>query len=222
LVKFVRKRDPRFKAHLTLQAQSVNDAALNSVAAEPVVQPRRQVAEYVEQEWQKVDSQGLHDDLDWAAAEGVESQEWECVACGKTFKSEAAWNSHERSRKHLKEVLRIQREMNADDQAIRFEETDGDLQKDRGSGAEDLIQSINQDVPVAGPPSMEPSWDPPRVPDDTVTKSLVHPEAIEMDPGDVARFGNVVIAGMTKREKRRAREAKRAGPSPQQVGALAI
>jgi hypothetical protein len=40
------------------------------------------------------------DDLEWAAAEGGDDpEEWECVACGKIFRSEAAWDSHERSKK---------------------------------------------------------------------------------------------------------------------------
>jgi DnaJ homolog subfamily A member 5 len=44
------------------------------------------------------------DGAEWEEAEGEE--EWECVACARTFRSEAAWESHERSRKHLKEVDR--------------------------------------------------------------------------------------------------------------------
>ena len=46
------------------------------------------------------------DDNEWAGAE-MDGEEWECIACNKTFRSEAAWNSHERSRKHLKEVERF-------------------------------------------------------------------------------------------------------------------
>ena len=61
---------------------------------------------------------GLHNDLDWAAAEGDDLEEWECVACRKTFRSEAAWDSHERSKKHTKEVERLTREMQADDQDL--------------------------------------------------------------------------------------------------------
>ncbi|EGO24583.1 hypothetical protein SERLADRAFT_390085, partial [Serpula lacrymans var. lacrymans S7.9] len=59
------------------------------------------VVDYKIQEWQNIDTRGMHDDLEWAAAEGGESEEWECVACGKSFRSEAAWDSHERSKKHL-------------------------------------------------------------------------------------------------------------------------
>ncbi|KAJ7818203.1 hypothetical protein B0H14DRAFT_3740617, partial [Mycena olivaceomarginata] len=41
-------------------------------------------------EWQKFDALRPHDDLEWAAAEGEDLEEWECVICGKSFWSEAA------------------------------------------------------------------------------------------------------------------------------------
>jgi DnaJ family protein A protein 5 len=56
---------------------------------------------YVEQAWQRVAEAGHQIDSDDAELEG---EEWECVACDKSFRSEAAWNSHERSKKHLKAV----------------------------------------------------------------------------------------------------------------------
>ena len=63
------------------------------------------VPEYVEQAWQKAERPDHDADLEWAAAEnGDEAEEWECVACGKTFRSEAAWDSHERSKKHIQAV----------------------------------------------------------------------------------------------------------------------
>lgn len=63
------------------------------------------IAKFVEQEWQRVNHTNEGNEAgEWDDAEGAE--EWECVACGKEFKSEAAWMTHERSRKHLKEVER--------------------------------------------------------------------------------------------------------------------
>ena len=113
MAKFVRKRDPRHKAYLARQAEKSQSQTPGS--ATPVgstSRKRPQVVEaYVEQEWQKVDSAHIHADLDWAAAEGEDSEEWECVACRKSFRSEAAWDSHERSKKHMKEVERLRNEM---------------------------------------------------------------------------------------------------------------
>jgi DnaJ family protein A protein 5 len=66
---------------------------------------------YVEQEWQKTSVSGV-EDLDWALAEGNGDPEvFECVVCGKSFKSEAAWNSHERSKKHIRNVEVLRRQM---------------------------------------------------------------------------------------------------------------
>jgi DnaJ homolog subfamily A member 5 len=63
------------------------------------------IAKFVEQEWQRVNISNEGNEAgQWDDAEGAE--EWECVACAKAFKSEAAWMTHERSRKHLKEVER--------------------------------------------------------------------------------------------------------------------
>jgi DnaJ homolog subfamily A member 5 len=77
---------------------------------------------------------GLHNDLDWVAAEGDDLEEWECVACRKTFRSEAAWDSHERSKKHMKEVEILKREMQIDDQDL-------DL---NGENEDEAIYSNNQ------------------------------------------------------------------------------
>ncbi|KAF5375590.1 hypothetical protein D9757_008538 [Collybiopsis confluens] len=107
LAKFLRKRDPRYKAHLARQADgssTPNRQPKTTAAAAPDI-------DYVEQDWQKVDTRTDHADLEWAMAEGEDPEEWECVVCNKSFRSEAAWDSHERSKKHMKEVERLRREM---------------------------------------------------------------------------------------------------------------
>jgi len=113
LAKFLRKRDPRYKKHLTeIQARPSGSTTPSGINVSSRPQPSDA---YVEQEWQKVDLKGLHADLEWAAAEGEDDEQWECVACGKVFRSEAAWDSHERSKKHMKEVERLRREMQEDE-----------------------------------------------------------------------------------------------------------
>ncbi|KJA23016.1 hypothetical protein HYPSUDRAFT_66731 [Hypholoma sublateritium FD-334 SS-4] len=117
LVKFIRKRDPRYKKHQEAQAQL--NSAPTALPQKGAAAVRQQVqTTYVEQEWQKVETKPHHADLDWAAAEGDESEEWECVACHKTFRSEAAWDSHERSKKHMKEVEKLRREMEDEDEDL--------------------------------------------------------------------------------------------------------
>lgn len=104
LVRFLRKRDQRYKDHLSKQAAQAKSGAATSSSG-PSQQRRQTVPEYIEQDWQRIEHK--HEDNatgEWDEAEGGE--EWECIACGRTFRSEAAWGSHERSRKHLKEVER--------------------------------------------------------------------------------------------------------------------
>lgn len=157
MAKFIRKRDPRYKHHLETQ---------NSVANIPKPQPttekpHKSAADYVEQDWQKVDTKHLHADLDWAAAEGEEEEEWECVACRKTFRSEAAWDSHERSKKHLKEIERLKWEMQEEDEALGLDE-------------EPIVEEASQPDPPASDDESDPSLE--------IEEKI--PEAIETRSGD--------------------------------------
>ncbi|KZP27306.1 hypothetical protein FIBSPDRAFT_1040188 [Athelia psychrophila] len=144
LALFIRKRDPRYKAHLAQQAQR-NLAAQNisrSGVSTPSAstQPKKQAAplpDYIEQDWQKIHAEKLDDDLNWAAAEGDDAQEWECVACGKTFRSEAAWDSHERSKKHMKEVDRLRREMEEDEEELGLVDAEPELLELEAESVED-------------------------------------------------------------------------------------
>ena len=106
---FVRKRDPRYKAYLKAQSQP---AVISPLTNPPAPRPKAEPATaYIEQEWQKTNVSGV-EDLEWALVEGnADPEVFECVACGKSFKSEAAWNSHERSKKHIKNVEALRRQM---------------------------------------------------------------------------------------------------------------
>ncbi|KZT63451.1 DnaJ-domain-containing protein [Daedalea quercina L-15889] len=127
LATFLRKRDPRYKAHLAAQAAAASSSAATPKGARtpasrlppaPSSQP-----EFVVQDWQKTQAIPDAEDLEWATAEN-EQEEWECVACGKTFRSEAAWDSHERSRKHLKAVEDLRRRMKEESEELGLEGDD--------------------------------------------------------------------------------------------------
>lgn len=161
LAKFLRKRDPRYKIYQTAQA----NAPTAKTGSAATTRTADAAAAYVEQEWQKVGNGDTHADLEWAFAEGEDPEEWECVACGKSFRSEAAWDSHERSRKHMVQVERLRMEMEAEDEALQFEE--GDLEAEEvGEVGEEAQQEIpdgelEHDVADAPPrtPSPTPSAD---------------------------------------------------------------
>lgn len=104
---------------------------------------------FVEQEWQKATRLGTDDaDLEWAAAEGDgDSEEWECVACGKTFRSEAAWDSHERSKRHMQAVERLKLEMLEENEELDLDPPDGDQSQDEG------VEQLDAEVGVSEKPS---------------------------------------------------------------------
>jgi DnaJ family protein A protein 5 len=109
LAKYVRKRDPRYQ-QFHKDSKHVPQTPRKVTSKKPGAE--HQV--YVEQDWQKLAPAEEEDTMDWAYAEGP-ALEWECVACLKTFKSEASWDSHERSKKHLKAVEMLKQEMATDD-----------------------------------------------------------------------------------------------------------
>ncbi|KAF8638701.1 hypothetical protein AX17_001996 [Amanita inopinata Kibby_2008] len=115
LAKFLRKRDPRYKNHLEQQAKQ-NQRPPTSNSSHPT--RTREADIYVEQEWQKIDTRVLDTEFDWSTMEGDNPEEWECVACDKVFRSEAAWNNHEKSRKHVKAVEGLRREMREEHEAL--------------------------------------------------------------------------------------------------------
>lgn len=121
----------------------------------------------------------MEDDNDWAGAEG-DGEEWECVVCNKSFRSEAAWNSHERSRKHLKEVERFDRfhpiadtvydlprrlyrlraHMQEEEEELQLDaEIQGEQLTGKGSPKDDRVEKANADDTVTLPPESESEGD---------------------------------------------------------------
>ena len=161
---FVRKRDPRYKAHTKRQAQSPTPT---SATASGTTTPKRTAptTSFVVQDWQKVaEPSDAAADLEWARAEGTDDEEWECVACNKTFRSEAAWSSHERSKKHIRTVEQLKREMQdeelelelgpADDDADA-EEADGQITASAAAAGDEETQKASPDRRVMPTPYTE-------------------------------------------------------------------
>ena len=221
---FVRKRDPRYKSHLAHQARLNRTKANGSLTPSgPKSMPRRAQANntntpYVEQEWQKVTKDHQHDDLEWAAGEGEDSQEWECVACGKSFKSEAAWDSHERSKKHMKEIERLRRVMMEENEELGLSGEGRDDDDERGHVVEADSDAVPQPPPT--PPEQTQGDDSGSetldvLEDESVTEeSPINGEPLQVDriEGLDMQPPEIVSASgeLSKREKRRLREARKA------------
>lgn len=195
---FVRKRDPRYRSHLAHQAR-LNQTKAKGSSASSNPQPVSQRAQtnntsYVEQDWQKVTNDRQHDDLEWAAGEGEDPEEWECVACGKSFKSEAAWDSHERSKKHMKEIEKLKREMVKENEELGLsgEVRDDDDERDY------VVEVDGNGVPQ--PPSTPP-------------------EKCQDNDSDIvsARLSNVLEDGVTSEESSKDREQFKVGETERSV-----
>jgi DnaJ family protein A protein 5 len=284
----VRKRDPRYKAHLKRQAQSPTPTPAIT-AAGTTTTPKRTAptSTFVVQDWQKVaEPEDATADLEWARAEGTDDEEWECVACNKTFRSEAAWNSHERSKKHLRTVEQLKREMQdeelelelgqengefADADAKDPEEVDGQVTGSAAAATADVIvdekaspdpvMSAPEDTIEAQDPhrpgrrkqtqkkshipsSLDPSPAPsvpkasqigaarrssqteegdPELPEQTrETLDLHYDEGLGNDEGAEAGAANSTKVEMSKREKRRAREAAKKAREGESKGGCAV
>ncbi|KAL4242766.1 Multifunctional chaperone and stress response protein [Abortiporus biennis] len=175
LVTFLRKRDPRYKSHLarqheaaTAKSSKLSSSTLPSSSASPrsgtgTSTPTANnnnttppTYTYVEQEWQKVKPEG-EADLEWAAVEEEEEEEWECVACNKRFRSEAQWDSHERSRKHMQAVEKLKKEMEEEDELFglgeeeesREVESEGEEEvagDEENENEDDAVDSVNAET----------------------------------------------------------------------------
>ncbi|PWY65024.1 DnaJ-domain-containing protein [Aspergillus heteromorphus CBS 117.55] len=108
LVTFVRKRDPRYKS--SAQSESQRQEALRQSVASQAARSRAanqaKLRDYTTQDWAK--SEDFEDEL--FSSEG-EMQHFECVVCRKVFKSVEQVVAHERSKKHVKAVKQLQKEM---------------------------------------------------------------------------------------------------------------
>ncbi|KAJ7494578.1 hypothetical protein B0H11DRAFT_1857532, partial [Mycena galericulata] len=225
LAKFLRKRDPRYKTHLAQAAQTPASGSATPAGAPPKAAPR---SEYVEQEWQRVDELRAHDDLEWAAAEGDDPEEWECVVCGKSFWSEPAWDSHERSKKHLREVERLKREMLEDDAEFGIaagdeEEVPKEIPRTPSPPVEDPPH-VAEETPVIKEPSPLPDGELPTRPNEKKKKAkkgsagaapselLTKTERMARSLVDSERDepSAPIATAPTKRDLRKARQARKA------------
>jgi DnaJ family protein A protein 5 len=102
------------KAKIT-PAQTTTPTLDPEVIKQKEAERARLAAEYEEQDWQRVKDDDSSDDEEeeeqgdgtGVRIEGEDGAEsFECVACDKTFMTEASWENHERSKKHKQAVFR--------------------------------------------------------------------------------------------------------------------
>lgn len=120
LVAFVKKRDPRYKANAQseLQRQETLRQSVAAQAARSRTINQAKMREHVVPQWAQSEEPAAEEDEESSESE-IES--FECVACHKHFKSQKQFEAHERSKKHLKAVKQLRREMLLQDEELDLE-----------------------------------------------------------------------------------------------------
>lgn len=119
-VVFVRKRDPRYTPNTQTDAdrqRSLRDAAA-AQAARARAANQEKLADAVVADWAQARQDGDGDATNaFSASEEEESEmeQIECVVCNKTFKSEKQFETHEKSKKHLRAIQQLRRQMKRED-----------------------------------------------------------------------------------------------------------
>lgn len=149
---WLKKRDPRFKEYQSLQQQmeTMNLKNVERQRKEKLNERLKIGNSYKEPEWAKVDDSGLFNDLIYPPNENDEyivEDLIECVACGKTFKSDSSFRSHEKSRKHKMAVKVLRDELLLDESSYITNETESNestnnLRKDDSGSKELQINTI--------------------------------------------------------------------------------
>ena len=160
LVAFVKKRDPRFQP--SQQGEKDRQAALKQAANAQAARSRAaNVAKESSQEqesvpdWMKTSAADEHEATaaDWNSEEDDPREEFECVVCNKTFKSEKQFEAHEKSKKHVKAVQQIKRQMRQENHDLNLDQEVDDAPSsaapeegfDAGDGVDDAEKSIHSD-----------------------------------------------------------------------------
>ncbi|KAK4179740.1 putative DnaJ-like protein subfamily A member 5 [Triangularia setosa] len=113
LVAFVKKRDPRYVPNT--QSEAERQQVLRNSAAAQAARSRaahqEKMAEYVVPDWAQPTERQVYEGEFSMSEEESEVEEIECVVCNKTFRSEKQFEAHEKSKKHIKAVQQLKRQM---------------------------------------------------------------------------------------------------------------
>ena len=164
LVQYIKKRDRRVKAYREqLEAtKAENKRKMEQKRSDDIRKRNEAMGEYKEQDWMTLDDAML-DNIDSTfndqfgdgngeiavSEEECDEEEVEmvdefyCIACEKTFKSEKALSNHEKSKKHKNNVELIKNEM--EDEIANEFQLDNDDGDGDGSGNSDISVGTTSD-----------------------------------------------------------------------------
>lgn len=125
LVAFVRKRDPRVANNQKSEAErqkSLKDLAA-AQAARSKAQREAELQSFDLPAWAQSRDQGADEhEGGFSSEEEQEQHEYDCVVCDKTFKSEKQLQAHEKSKKHIKLLKELKRDMKKEGRELDLEQ----------------------------------------------------------------------------------------------------
>ncbi|KXX74673.1 DnaJ subfamily C member 21 [Madurella mycetomatis] len=180
LVAFVKKRDPRYVPNK--QSEAERQQVLRDSAAAQAARSRaayqEKLAEYVVPEWaQARDDEEQNDEFSLSEEES-EVEQIECVVCNKTFKSEKQFEAHEKSKKHVKAVQQLRRQMKKENANLDLEDIETAsspaVTAGKGSEAEEDGRPTDPDA-TSGRKGMEKEESQSPIGEDNIDSSALSP-----------------------------------------------
>jgi DnaJ homolog subfamily A member 5 len=148
LIAFVRKCDPRYQENQKSEAERQR-ILRDAVAAQKARSRAARQARMEEMDATAVPDWAKSRPVDeyeggFSSEEESEQHEFECVVCNKSFKSEAQYEAHEKSKKHIKLVKQLKKNMKDQDQALDLDESPD--QHEKTVEADDLVAHAEADA----------------------------------------------------------------------------
>lgn len=125
LVIFVRKRDPRYVSNNQSEVERqkiLRESAAAQAARSRAANQEKMNATDAVPEWAQSRGDDAHISEFSESEDESEVEEIECVVCNKTFKSEKQFEAHEKSKKHLKAVQQLRRQMKKENAKLELDE----------------------------------------------------------------------------------------------------
>ncbi|EEQ35542.1 hypothetical protein McanMca71_003046 [Microsporum canis] len=156
LVAFARKRDPRYKA--TVQSEADRQKILRDSAAAQAARSRQaneaKLRDFTLPEW----AQAEEVEDEFPSESESEQNHFECVICNKNFKSEKQFEAHERSKKHVKALKQLQREMQIEDRHLNLDAVEpGEIEPMSDDADENELTGSQTPVSEQELPAPEPA-----------------------------------------------------------------
>lgn len=127
LVAFVRKRDPRYIPSTKSEAERqkvLRDSAAAQAARSRAANQEKLAESYVIPDWAQSRGDADIDNAEFSLSEEEsEVEHIECVVCNKTFKSEKQYEAHEKSKKHVKAVQQLRRQMKQENEHFHLDKS---------------------------------------------------------------------------------------------------